>query len=170
MVNCQYGSSPPPDLTSEPSASQPLAVQPQTLQEPAPQQSTPQQSTPQQTAPQQTVPQEPVLQPSASQSPATAPATPIVPVGRHPTPLVNDVRAEIFRLVSIEPNRFHPKDIEQLRVDPWWAERFVLVYSNYKESVKHLVDTFEWRKAIGVHRFNKSNFPEHIKKSGQYLT
>ena len=131
------------------------------------------QAAPQPIAPPSPIPQTPSQTPVPQLPPApevslTTPRPSLEPLGTHENPMVNDVRKGFFTLVAKDPNRFHPKDIEQMRVSTWWAERFANVYKTYKEAIKELVNTMEWRKAFGIYNLNRANFPEQITKSREF--
>ena len=83
-------------------------------------------------------------------------------------PLIDTVRNDFLDLANQTPNRFHPKDVQTIRNNTWWVERFIKVYKTYMEAHERLVTTMEWRKAFGIHN-DRANFPEHIIKSGKHL-
>lgn len=64
-----------------------------------------------------------------------------------------------FLAISVKDSRlFHPKDVEMVKDNPWWIERFVLVSNTEDDAYRALVNSMIWRKSFGVHDLTEANF------------
>jgi len=76
------------------------------------------------------------------------------------------MRNKFFADAEKNPNKYHQKDLEKLKTDDWWFERFALVNKNEDEALAALMKTMEWRKSFGVNDFTDESFPQEIHKIG----
>ena len=62
---------------------------------------------------------------------------------------------------------FHPKDIEMVKSNDWWIERYFTNNRTEEEATRALINAMEWRKEFGVRNLTEDDF-EDIKKSGRF--
>ena len=64
----------------------------------------------------------------------------------------------VLTITQKDSTKFHPKDVERLRTNKWWTERYLLVSKSDDEAFKSLVKCLEWRKFNGINEFNDNYF------------
>jgi hypothetical protein len=79
---------------------------------------------------------------------------------------ITSMRSKFFADAEKNPNKYHPKDLEKLKTNDWWFERYLLVNKNEDEALAALMKTMEWRKSYGVNDFTDETFPQEIHKIG----
>jgi len=84
--------------------------------------------------------------------------------------VIEKIRTSFLALVQENSDKFHPADVERVKENDWWIERFVLVNKSEEAALKALVKTMEWRKTFGVNDFTDDYFPQEIYKIGLYHT
>ena len=75
------------------------------------------------------------------------------------------IRTSVLALAQ-ECDKFHPADVDKIKENDWWIERFVLVTKTEEAALKMLVKALEWRKTFGVNDLTEDYFPEELYKIG----
>ena len=81
--------------------------------------------------------------------------------------LIEKVRSGFLSMVKDNSDKFHPDDVERVKTNEWWPERFVLVHKTEDAALKALVKTMEWRNTFGVNEFTDEYFPQEVYKIGK---
>lgn len=80
--------------------------------------------------------------------------------------IVESIRKNFLALAQEDSNRFHHADVEKIKSNDWWIERFVLTTKTEDAALKALVKCMEWRKTYGVNDFTEEHFPKELYQIG----
>ena len=71
------------------------------------------------------------------------------------------------RVLAMNPDMFHPKDVERVKTNDWPIERYLLVNKSEDTAFAAFIKTMEWRKSYGVNDFTDESFPKEVFKIGE---
>ena len=77
------------------------------------------------------------------------------------------VLTTFLALAQRDKELFHPKDIEMVKSNDWWIERYFVKNRTEEEATRALINAMEWRNDIGVHNLTEEQFKD-IKESGRF--
>ena len=77
------------------------------------------------------------------------------------------VLTAFLALAQKDKEMFHPKDIEMVKSNDWWIERFFISNRTEEEATRALIEAMEWRNDYGVLNINEDEFKD-IKESGKF--
>jgi len=80
--------------------------------------------------------------------------------------VIEKLRTNFLAATEETPDLYHKNDLQLVRTNDWWIERFVLSTRSEDAALKALIKAFQWRKSYGVNDFNDQYFPEEIYKIG----
>ena len=80
---------------------------------------------------------------------------------------INNNRTKFLAQVQQNPDKYHQKDVEKIKTNDWWIERYLLVNKSEDTAFAALIKTMEWRKSYGVNDFTNESFPEEVFKIGE---
>ena len=63
-------------------------------------------------------------------------------------------------------SEYEPTDVDRVKTNDVWIERFVTYNKDETEAVKALATTLKWRKSYGLENFSDEYFPTEIHKIG----
>ncbi|KAJ6218849.1 hypothetical protein RDWZM_004661 [Blomia tropicalis] len=81
---------------------------------------------------------------------------------------IENVRKQFLLEASKEPDLYYQCDIESVKSDQWWTERFIKWNQrNETNALKQMLNTFRWRKSFGIHDRTAIDIPrEFVKAAG----
>lgn len=84
--------------------------------------------------------------------------------------IVENVRNQFLLIASNEPDHFDQRDMEMVKSNDWWTERFVKVNNgNERDSLNQMLNAFRWRKSFGVNDRALNDAPhEFIKGAAMF--
>ena len=84
--------------------------------------------------------------------------------------LIGSIRTKFLAEAQQNPDKYHSKDLERIKINDWSIERFALVTKNEDAALAALTKTMEWRKVFGVNDFTDQSFPQEVYKIGEFST
>ena len=79
--------------------------------------------------------------------------------------LVLRVLTAFLAIAQKDSNKFSPKDVEMVRTNKWWVQRYILISKTEVEATEGLIKCMEWRNLNGVNEFNDEYFLDVIEPS-----
>lgn len=79
---------------------------------------------------------------------------------------ISQVRKFVLEDFDLNPNEYDSSDIERLRNDDWFVERFIRKRKTVKDSQEMLKNCLKFRNELGTPRTKDSDFPEEFYKIG----
>lgn len=75
-------------------------------------------------------------------------------------PRMTELRNKVLDYLKDNEKEFHPDDIELLKTNNFWINRFLNFNGqSFESAFDHLIETFRYRKESGIRSIDRSSFP-----------
>lgn len=82
--------------------------------------------------------------------------------------LIARILASFLVIAQKDSAKYDPRDVQLVKTNEWWVERFALATETEADAVKVLSKSLEWRKAFGVNDLSENSFTPELNKLGDY--
>lgn len=81
--------------------------------------------------------------------------------------LFKKILTAFLAIAQTHLNKYEPKDLEMIKKNERWIERFADITTSDDEAVKALDKALQWRKKFGVNQLTKNSFPQELLETGK---
>ena len=72
--------------------------------------------------------------------------------------IIARILTAFLAIVENDPARFDSRDVEMVKSNDWWIERFLKENTTEDKILRALVEAMDWRKSIGLNNFTEDSF------------